>query len=1037
MPFIPDAPSPSAGRFVPDPPAPVVDPREAGVPGSAAQIAAQPHYQEPSLGQKIHGAVEAGLNTARGILSSFPALAGGAAGFVQGIAHNMNVALTPGPLPPGATGMVNPSQTAEEGFNQAGSAVNRALAEGAGPFPGLSIKSTPTGEDYTQQIAESEPIKKWLPAISGLFPAGLPGMEPAMQAGGDALSAAAAPAAQAAGRVAAKVAPAAKAAGNAVADTAAAGLAKVLPKPDEGLAATAALADQFPHKMTIPPDRVLPEGAAKTVASNVGQAAGGGATAIDHQNTLAFNQNLIHVIDPTSSATRMTSTALSQMMKTNGEGAAKIMAGVQLPAEDVMAVAGPLAKEAAAKGVDGAERVIPNYVQDLQDHINADGTIDGSYFRDWNTAINEDLRSSGNSNVVSRLSDLQDAVQEVAENAIPDAAQRQQYQNFNRGYAYGMMLVKSGDVGKSVDGLIQPGRLIDIVNRTQVGKRFMALDNGGPIGDLAKVGKLIASPPHDLTHSVAQVAGLGAVDLLAGAHTAGATALGRVAASRAYNAVGGRATQRMIGGAPAAAPAAEPELMLRPYDAPTAGAPAAPGPGPLGDLTPDWETAPGAGGAPKPEGVDALDAFLENQRRVQPNGPPGGEELGAVARGAGSQIPAVPGRPDLPDAMVTGAPHEVAADEASNAAMHTPGAVEARQQQSAPAPAAPAPAPKPGPKLTPDEQAKADEIHAALQGTQSPIVRDALEKSHARVLKDAKNRETTEKAKAAADEIRTAAMGMADPTTRQELMNRADLLDPPERPPVGEVKEGQPPIAGAAAPTKPLPTGTATEGQPDLTPAAPAKPIPTGQATYVNTDEVLRQFGLGQEHVEQLHQIRAADDVDAAATEAILAGRHYTPDVAKRLREVQLGEHHATQGIGAAESGPGAQAVGVGGAERVDRPVLENGRWVIRGPSKADQAAGGQAAGGAEGNAGATGETTGSAQGGAQARSQGGAAHEAAGQQSQAGAGAGQRGQPADAVVDAAARARFEVHHPRGSDGRFHNNAAAKGAEADDQEPKP
>src|SRR5690606_41399223 len=48
---------------------------------------------------------------------------------------------------------------------------------------------------------------------------------------------------------------------------------------------------------------------------------------------------------------------------------------------------------------------------------------------------------------------------------------------------------------------------------------------------------------------------------------------------------------------------------------------------------------------------------------------------------AGQQIPAVPGRPGRPDTLTVGGPAESAATAADNAAMVTPGAIEARRQQ--------------------------------------------------------------------------------------------------------------------------------------------------------------------------------------------------------------------------------------------------------------------------------------------------------------------------------------------------------------------
>jgi hypothetical protein len=163
------------------------------------------------------------------------------------------------------------------------------------------------------------------------------------------------------------------------------------------------------------------------------------------------------------------------------------------------------------------------------------------------------------------------------------------------------------------------------------------------------------------------------------------------------------AQKRMAGGKPlkaapkapepAAAPA-EPTTSLGVNQAPKA----APEPGPLGDLTPNWETTPGASPGPA---VEALPA----EGLVPALGEPRPTTGPAKDLRQGLQIPAVPGRPDLPETMIAGAPKEVGATAATGAAMQTPEAALARQQQAKAAEPKPEPIPVPEVKELPNTKA--------------------------------------------------------------------------------------------------------------------------------------------------------------------------------------------------------------------------------------------------------------------------------------------------------------------------------------------
>lgn len=147
--------------------------------------------------------------------------------------------------------------------------------------------------------------------------------------------------------------------------------------------------------------------------------------------------------------------------------------------------------------------------------------------------------------------------------------------------------------------------------------------------------------------------------------------------------------QRLLKGAqerlPAEEPAAPAAAPVEPTTSPGAAPEGAGGgggaaPGPLGDLTPEWQTTPGAGGGPTAPAIEPtglvpavgekpITRFVPDQRAETPT------------KRAGNEIPAVSGRPDVPDTMLTGHPSESAATERSNAAMLEPGAQEAMRRQ--------------------------------------------------------------------------------------------------------------------------------------------------------------------------------------------------------------------------------------------------------------------------------------------------------------------------------------------------------------------
>lgn len=352
----------------------------------------------------------------------------------------------------------------------------------------------------------------------------------------------------------------------------------------------------------------------------------------------------------------------------------------------------------------------------------------------------------------------------------------------------------------------------------------------------------------------------------------------------------------------AEAPAPTPEPELTAGQSPFPGRQSAEAPAqPLGDLTPDWETAPGAA-APAgrrevvpteglvqavdeqpelPQGVpqrpgSQIPVFEEPRTELALETAPGAAapagrremvpteglvqaidedmpparilrsgERPAAAKRAGQEVPAVPGRPGLPDAMVAGAPGEVAPDAATGAAMQSEGAQLARAQQGFdPQPARPEKIPVGEATELDVSDPRLAEIQAMAESTKSEAVKKALAAEAARIRKEVKVKTEADKRTADAQELRTLAEGTKDVKLRQALLDRAGKLEVEDKLPVGETTELPPeaPATGRApVAKKPLPVGQSTELPPDAPGGqAPAmeKPLPVGEATPITDSGV-------------------------------------------------------------------------------------------------------------------------------------------------------------------------------------------------------
>ncbi len=558
------------------------------------------------------------------------------------------------------------------------------------------------------------------------------------------------------------------------------------------------------------------------------------------QRREAFTNGIAKAIDPDSDATAITPDVFVEMQDRAGGAIGDIMARYEVPRE-TFGDLGDLTK----KQTPDIAKVITDYTADL-DAIAAEngGVVPGTTLRKLRTQAQQQMRNTPNGDLRTALGNfvnrLDKALGEVADDgdvaALADARRR-----------YAISVVIEPLVAKSPDGVINPQSLMAAVTGTKAGKRRMARGQAGELGDYARIGQEFLK---DVASSGTAERNLvwKAVGDMAEAAKIGFT----YPAALAYNLLGPKAAKKLIEAqkrrqAPTPErPPAEPTLGQGFEDVPQ-GRPGGPG-GPLGDLTPDWETAPGAM-PPREQGIDpagmvrAVDETeplpqgipqrpgaqipVAEERPLGDLTPDWETQLGADGAGgrgaepglvpalgdeapttgtrvdmrsrAGQQIPAVPGRPDLPDTLTVGGPAESAATAADNAAMVTPGAIEARRQQGMATVerAAAAERAEPVPvgeatEITPETARPAPEMpdEPIPVGEATEItpenVRPAPEvREHPEVAKIrqeiAKKREAEAKKQAAADELRAAAAAETDPEVRAALIKRADAIAPAKK----------------------------------------------------------------------------------------------------------------------------------------------------------------------------------------------------------------------------------------------------------------
>ena len=760
-----------------------------GLPGTGWQVPVAPGARtsptpppEFNVGQKVEGAVQAALSVATGITNFLPGIA---AGGLEALATGA------GELTGRVTTMID-----RQSRNVPKNAELPPLTSGEGVVANRLSKVTyQPPSQYGQQLLEQyvNPVMEQLPAVAGLAgvrhfgPEG--GMAPALQAVSDV------------GRRAAE-----KTGDIVLPELSKTNLKHVqaateagIPVSPHQLAGNAGIGNRFL--------KLLGEGAEAVPLA--------GGASLNKARREGFSKRLSKLIDPNTDATVLDSDTFANLQDAAGARIGEIAARTDVPYETF----GDLAR-AARHDTPDVQGVVASWAADLKTAADQNGgVVPGTTLRKLRTEIQTQERAARGAkgdlaNALDRVvKQLDDALAEHApEGDMPALLAARK--------SYAISKTLQPLLSRFPNGDFPPAALKSVVTNTLAKKNRMARGDAGEVGDYARLGQeILKEMPSSLTAERGMVYRAG--QLIAGAGAANvslpATA-GIWAGSGLYNLAGPRfvkwlAERQAKREAPVPKGPEVPPTMGEGFEGipqPRGGRP--PPPTLAGEeLTPNWETTPGAGGAPPPAGIEPTGLVRAVGEPTATTGSP----TDMRTRG-GQQIPPVPGRPGLPEAMVTGAPAEVSPNAPTNAAMLTPEAVLARRQQAQaqteaaaaqertqpvpagkateitpqviePAKAPPEPAPEPLPvgetKVTPigamDERLL--EIERLKAEAPSDTVRETLDERAKAIVKEIKAKEDAVQKKVDAADLRKTAEDIADPDTKKALLEKADKLDPPPK----------------------------------------------------------------------------------------------------------------------------------------------------------------------------------------------------------------------------------------------------------------
>jgi hypothetical protein len=245
------------------------------------------------------------------------------------------------------------------------------------------------------------------------------------------------------------------------------------------------------------------------------------------ERATAFNKAVMKQIGADPEAPKLTPEIFSKAIDGSGKAIGEIAGRYNLPMntalEDQILTHIEEAQKFATPDVD---KVLNGHVNDILEKVKPDGTIEGKAWREWNTRITAQIRSTQNGDLRNTLTGLQRDVMRAMQRSI-SAKDLPRFEEARRQYANAIALEPV--VAKSATGDISPSAVFTQMTNSKGKQRLMARGQGGEMADVARIGKRFVQEPSSSVTAEREMAykTLGA----AGAITAGSLNPGAAAAA--------------------------------------------------------------------------------------------------------------------------------------------------------------------------------------------------------------------------------------------------------------------------------------------------------------------------------------------------------------------------------------------------------------------------------------------------------------------------------------------------------------------------
>lgn len=147
--------------------------------------------------------------------------------------------------------------------------------------------------------------------------------------------------------------------------------------------------------------------------------------------------------------------------------------------------------DAQRYGTADHQRIVGNYIDDILNKVEPDGTISGDAYRKFDSALGRKIKSTNDGDLRHLLGDTRDIFRTAMDNSIGSADQ-QAWRDLRRQYAN--LQTVADTVKGSPTGEISPAGLLQRVNNQSKSAKFTG---GGELGNLARAGKEILTPLPD------------------------------------------------------------------------------------------------------------------------------------------------------------------------------------------------------------------------------------------------------------------------------------------------------------------------------------------------------------------------------------------------------------------------------------------------------------------------------------------------------------------------------------------------------------